>query len=125
MSIVDALSQSTPLLLICFGTLLVVTVDVLVHRNYDIGAANASQRGLDNINAAFERALGPAWTVVLAVFVFLVVLQLVLGATGARRETPYVQVDAKLVDLTPWKPAPYVGGFLVIFAAAIYIYFMN
>jgi len=60
-----------------------------------------------------------------AVFAFLVVLQLVLGATGARRETPYVQVDAKAVDLTPWRPAPYVGGLLAVFGTAIYIYFMN
>jgi len=60
-----------------------------------------------------------------AVFAFLVVLQLVLGATGARRETPYVQVDAKTVDLTPWRAAPYVGGLLAVFGAAIYIYFMN
>ena len=58
-----------------------------------------------------------------AVFAFLIVLQLTLGATGARRDTPYVQKDAKAVDLTPWKPAPYVGAGLVVFALTIYIYF--
>lgn len=58
-----------------------------------------------------------------AVFAFLVVLQLTLAATGARTEKPYIQKDAKAVDLTPWKPAPYIGGLLILFGAAIYIYF--
>ncbi|MDG1874411.1 MAG: solute:sodium symporter family transporter [Mariniblastus sp.] len=58
-----------------------------------------------------------------AVFAFLIILQLILGATGARRDTPYVQKDAQAVDLTPWKPAPYVGGGLIVFALAIYVYF--
>ena len=58
-----------------------------------------------------------------AVFLFLVFLQIVLAATGASNKEPYVQQDAKLVDLTPWKPAPYVGAGLVVLAAAIYIYF--
>lgn len=58
-----------------------------------------------------------------AVFASLVVLQLVLGAIGMRRETPYVQEDAKAVDLTPWAPAPFVGGLLVASVIGIYIYF--
>ena len=58
-----------------------------------------------------------------AVFVFLIVLQLVLAATGAKTSEPYVQQDAKAVDLTPWKPAPYVGGALVVLATALYVYF--
>jgi SSS family solute:Na+ symporter len=58
-----------------------------------------------------------------AVFVFLIVLQLTLGAAGMNREKPYVQKDAKLVDLTPWKPAPYVGGAMILFVIAVYIYF--
>ena len=58
-----------------------------------------------------------------AVFVFLIVLQLVLAATGAKTSEPYVQQDAKAVDLTPWKPAPYVGGALVVLATAIYVSF--
>ena len=59
-----------------------------------------------------------------AVLVFLVVLQLALGKfCGMERETPYVQGDAKAVDLTPWKPAPYVGGALVLMVVAIYVYF--
>ena len=58
-----------------------------------------------------------------AVFVVLIVLQLSLGAAGMKRNEPYVQQDAKLVDLTPWKPAPYVGAGLILFVIAIYVYF--
>lgn len=54
-----------------------------------------------------------------AVFVLLVILQLVLGIS-MRRSEPYVQQDAGLVDLTPWKPAPIVGGALVITVLVIY-----
>jgi len=57
------------------------------------------------------------------VFVFLLVLQLVLSSGGLRRAEPYVQVDAELVDLTPWKPAPYVGAALITLVIGIYIYF--
>jgi solute:Na+ symporter, SSS family len=55
-----------------------------------------------------------------AVFVSLVVLQLVLGQK-MKRATPYVQADAKLVDLTPWKPAPIVGAILVGTVLIIYL----
>lgn len=55
-----------------------------------------------------------------AVFVFLVVLQLVLG-TKMKRSTPYVQADAKVVDLTPWKPAPFIGGALIATVLIIYL----
>ena len=57
------------------------------------------------------------------VFVFLLVLQLVLSSGGMRRAEPYIQVDAGLVDLTPWKPAPYVGAALITLVVGIYIYF--
>ena len=57
------------------------------------------------------------------VFALLVVLQLVLGSAGFSRDTPYVQEDAKAVDLTPWKPAPYAGAALIATALAIYAYF--
>ncbi|MBL8889923.1 MAG: solute:sodium symporter family transporter [Planctomycetaceae bacterium] len=57
------------------------------------------------------------------VFVLLVALQLWLGSTGMRRAKPYEQHDAGAVDLTPWKPAPYVGGFLVLSVLGIYLYF--
>lgn len=55
-----------------------------------------------------------------AVFVFLVILQLLLGSR-MRRSTPYVQQDSGKVDLTPWKPAPFVGAILVIVVLTIYI----
>ena len=58
-----------------------------------------------------------------AVFAFLVVMQLALGAMGMQRETPYEQKDAGAVDLTPWKPAPIVGGLLIAFALSIYAAF--
>jgi SSS family solute:Na+ symporter len=58
-----------------------------------------------------------------AVFVFLIVLQLVLGSVGMKRDKPYMQKDAKLVDLTPWKPAPVVGVALIAFAIGVYVFF--
>ena len=58
-----------------------------------------------------------------AVFAFLVALQLALVAGGMKLDQPYEQTDAKAVDLTPWKFAPYAGGFLVLFALGIYIFF--
>ncbi|QDV46434.1 putative symporter YidK [Stieleria neptunia] len=57
------------------------------------------------------------------VFLGLVVLQLVLGAVGFRRSTPYVQQDVGAVDLTPWKAAPYVGGGLILLAVSLYVVF--
>lgn len=59
-----------------------------------------------------------------AVFVFLVVLQLVLGQK-MKRSTPYVQADAQVVDLTPWKPARLVGGLLVATVLVIYLLLAN
>ena len=56
------------------------------------------------------------------VFVGLLVLQAVLGSF-MKRDTPYVQKDAELVDLTPWAPAPYVGAGLIASVVAIYAYF--
>lgn len=58
-----------------------------------------------------------------AVFVTLIVLQLSLGAMGLKRDQPYVQQDAKAVDLTPWKPARIVGGFLIALAVGLYVLF--
>ncbi|MDA7920979.1 solute:sodium symporter family transporter [Verrucomicrobiales bacterium] len=55
-----------------------------------------------------------------AVFLGLVILQLVLGSFMKRSE-PYVQVDAKVVDLTPWKPAPLVGGIMVVSVLILYL----
>ena len=58
------------------------------------------------------------------VLVFLIALQLALGHfCGMVRETPYVQENSGAVDLTPWKPAPYVGAAIVAMVVGIYIYF--
>jgi SSS family solute:Na+ symporter len=58
-----------------------------------------------------------------AVFALLIALQLALSAAGMKRAEPYVQVDAGLVDLTPWKPARYVGAALILLVLAIYAFF--
>lgn len=58
-----------------------------------------------------------------AVFIFLVVLQLALSAFGMKREQPYIQVDVKAVDLTPWKLAPLVSVILVSLAIGVYLFF--
>lgn len=58
-----------------------------------------------------------------AVFAFLVVLQLGLSAGGMQRDEPFVQQDAGAVDLSPWKPAPVVGGCLIALALSVYVYF--
>ena len=38
-----------------------------------------------------------------------------------KREKLYVQRDANVVDLTPWKPAPNVGGALIVTVLILYI----
>ncbi len=66
---------------------------------------------------------GSAFHYMGAVFLFLIVLQLTLGAMGMKRRTPYRQQDSEAVDLTPWKYARPVGVGLILFALAIYVYF--
>ena len=58
-----------------------------------------------------------------AVFALLIVLQLSMSAMGMKRSEPYVQEDKGLVDLTPWKPAPFVGGALILLVLGIYAVF--
>jgi SSS family solute:Na+ symporter len=72
--------------------------------------------GGDTIGAVF----GSGYHFMGAVFLGVVILQLVLG-TKMKREEPYVQQDAKVVDLTPWKPAPIVGGALIVTVLVLYI----
>ncbi len=55
-----------------------------------------------------------------AVFLFLVLLQLALGAF-MKRPVPYVQRDAGLVDLNPWKPAKAVGAVLFVVVLSLYL----
>ena len=70
----------------------------------------------------FGSMLGSGYHFMGVVFVLLLLLQAALGTTMKRSE-PYVQKDAGLVDLTPWKPAPYVGGALIVLVIGIYIWF--
>ena len=55
-----------------------------------------------------------------AVFASLLILQFVLGQFMKRAE-PFVQQDAKAVDLTPWKYAKPVGAALFISVIVIYL----
>ena len=57
-----------------------------------------------------------------AVFAACLILQFILG-TFMRRDTPYVQADAKAVDLTPWKHANKVGAALIVLVLSLYAAF--
>lgn len=57
-------------------------------------------------------------------FCWLVILMLVIGEIRPR-ETEFVQEDAKAVDMTPWKLAPYAGIALIIAVFTIYITFAD
>ena len=74
--------------------------------------------GGDTIGAVF----GSGYHFMGAVFLVVVILQLVLG-TKMKRSTPYVQQDAKVVDLTPWKHAKTVGISLIAIVLVIYLIF--
>lgn len=70
----------------------------------------------------FGAMLGSGYHFMGVVFVVLLALQSLLGASMKRPE-PYVQKDAGLVDLTPWKPAPFVGAALIFVVIGIYVLF--
>lgn len=57
-----------------------------------------------------------------AVFAVLLLLQFLLSGF-MKRSTPYVQQDAKVVDLTPWKHAKAVGIGLIAIVLVIYLIF--
>ena len=57
-----------------------------------------------------------------AVFAVLLLLQFLLSGF-MKRPTPYVQQDAKVVDLTPWKHAKAVGISLIAIVLVIYLIF--
>ncbi|MCA9081271.1 MAG: solute:sodium symporter family transporter, partial [Planctomycetaceae bacterium] len=59
-----------------------------------------------------------------AVFVSTILLMLLIGVVKPR-ETPYVQQPSGAVDLTPWKPAWFVGLGLVLVVFAIYAAFAD
>ncbi len=70
----------------------------------------------------FGAMLGSGYHFMGLTFVILLFLQAALGSKMKLAE-PYVQKDAGVVDLTPWKPAPMVGGALVLLVVVIYILF--
>ncbi|MBB81128.1 MAG: solute:sodium symporter family transporter, partial [Roseibacillus sp.] len=74
--------------------------------------------GGDTIGAVF----GSGYHFMGAVFLVVVILQLALG-TKMKRPSPYVQQDAKVVDLTPWKHAKAVGIGLIAIVLVIYLIF--
>lgn len=74
----------------------------------------------EGVQGFVERIFGSGYHFMGAVFAFLVILQLLLGMK-MKRSIPYVQADAQLVDLTPWKPAPVVGAVLAVVVLAIYV----
>ncbi|MEZ6135332.1 MAG: solute:sodium symporter family transporter [Pirellulaceae bacterium] len=57
-------------------------------------------------------------------FCWLLVIMLVLGEVFPRA-TEFVQQDAKVVDLTPWKLSPLVGTLLIAAVISIYVYFAD
>lgn len=101
---------------------LLVGLGLMIVGTFFTGAAEASDTS-EKVNGWLADYFGSGFHYMGAVFVFLVGLQLLLGAVGMKRDEPFVQEDAKLVDLTPWKPAPFVGSALVVFVIFIYIYF--
>lgn len=101
---------------------LLVGLGLMIFGTFFTGAAEATDT-TPEVSGWLADIFGLGFHYMGAVFVFLIVLQLTLGAVGMKRGTPYEQKDAKLVDLTPWKPAPYVGAGLIVFVIAIYVYF--
>jgi SSS family solute:Na+ symporter len=74
--------------------------------------------GGDTVKATF----GSNYNYMGVVFVGLLALQYVLSQfAGMRNTEPYVQQDAGVVDLTPWKPAPIVGGLLIVVVLSVYL----
>ncbi|MDF1752617.1 MAG: solute:sodium symporter family transporter [Verrucomicrobiales bacterium] len=71
-------------------------------------------------NGLTGRVFGSGFHFMGAVFVFLVVLQIALGMKMKRSE-PYVQKDAGIVDLTPWKPAKLAGGIMIGIVLILYL----
>lgn len=91
---------------------IVVGLIIMVAGTFFDGASQTSEGWVKGVFGSGYHFMG-------AVFVFLVILQLLLGM-GMKRDTPYVQQDAKAVDLTPWKHAKLVGVVLIVTVLTIY-----
>lgn len=81
---------------------------------------NVAPNGDVIVNGWTREIFGSGYHFMGAVFAFLVILQLVLGKF-MKRDTAYVQTDAKAVDLTPWKPAKLVGGIMIVSVLCLYL----
>lgn len=57
-----------------------------------------------------------------AVFGFLIVMMIIIGKLRPTARA-FVQVDVKAVDLTPWRPAVFVGAMLGVIVLAVYVFF--
>ncbi len=88
-----------------------------------IGTFATGEDKAQNIDGWLSDAFGSPFHYMGFIFVVLIVLQLLLSAAGMRRGEPYVQEDKGLVDLTPWKPARFVGGALILLVLGIYAFF--
>ena len=58
------------------------------------------------------------------VFLYLIVFMLVYGEISPRKEE-YCQIDAKAVDLTPWKHVRLAGVLLLLAVLTIYLFFAD
>jgi SSS family solute:Na+ symporter len=98
----------------------VVGLAVMLWGTFLDGTVSAGP-GVEAADGWVKSIFGSAYHFMGAVFIGLLVLQWVLSElAGMKRSEPYVQQDAKAVDLTPWKPAPVVGGLLVLAVLGIY-----
>ena len=88
-----------------------------------IGTFFTGEDKVNKIDGWLADTFGSPFHYMGAVFALLIVLQLSLSAMGMKRSEPYVQEDKGLVDLTPWKPAPFVGGALILLVLGIYALF--
>ena len=88
-----------------------------------IGTFFTGEDKVNKIDGWLADTFGSPFHYMGAVFALLIVLQLTLSAMGMKRSEPYVQEDKGLVDLTPWKPAPFVGGALILLVLGIYALF--
>ena len=58
------------------------------------------------------------------VFLYLIVFMLVYSEISPRKEE-YCQIDAKAVDLTPWKHVRLAGALLLLAVLTIYLFFAD
>lgn len=99
----------------------VVGLCVMLWGTFFDGTVKAAP-GVEAVDGWVSAIFGSGYHFMGAVFVGLLILQLILSeGAGMKRSEAYVQQDAKAVDLTPWKPAPIVGGLLVLTVLGVYL----